>query len=328
LLNPGYLLFRARHARPCAGHLRLYARSLSSRACDPDGTVTRLFKYCTPSTAKIVLESSRVPWSSPTLFNDPFDLQFDLHLEYDEVSLRQRLRDELWAIYSHQKPLNAHNSFGQILLPWMQTNRGLSRDSFERHVLGSSFDESLRRANLLLPSVHAHLRNTLVGSKVLCLSELHDNILMWSHYSGNHTGAVLEFDCDNARRHVLHHAKPVRYRTKMPRLMDEDAMVQFFSGQLELSEDVILDETVYVKAIDWAYEKEWRLVWPSDDSSRNFVDVPFEGRDLAGVYFGCRISQADFQGLRDIICGQYPRATTYLAKKSQREFAVVFDRVN
>ena len=27
----------------------------------------------------------------------------------------------------------------------------------------------------------------------------------------------------------------------MPRLMDEDAMVRFFSGQLELSEEVILE---------------------------------------------------------------------------------------
>ncbi|MGA2893543.1 MAG: DUF2971 domain-containing protein [Xanthobacteraceae bacterium] len=290
--------------------------------------MTRLFKYCTASTAKIVLESRSVRWSSPKLFNDPFDLQFDLHLEYDELSLKQRLRDELWAIYSHQKPLNARNSFGQILLPWMQTNPGLSRDSFESLVLGSSLDESLGRANLLLPSVHADLRNKLVGTKVLCLSELHDNILMWSHYSGNHTGAVLEFHCDDGRQHVLHHAEPVRYRTKMPRLMDEDAMVEFFSGQLELSEKIILDETVYVKATDWAYEKEWRLVWPSDDSSRNFVDVPFEGRDLVGVYFGCRMSQADFHALRDIICGKYSQATMYLAKKSQREFALVFDRVN
>lgn len=172
----------------------------------------------------------------------------------------------------------------------MKTHPGLSRDSFEHLVLGGSFDESLRHANSLLPAVQAHLRNILVGAKVLCLSELRDNILMWSHYSGNHTGAVLEFACDSARQHVLHHAKPVKYSTKMPRLMDEDAMVQFFSGQYELSEEVILDETVYVKAIDWAYEKEWRLVWPSDDNSRNFVDVPFEGRDLVGVYFGWRIS--------------------------------------
>lgn len=114
----------------------------------------------------------------------------------------------------------------------------------------------------------------------------------------------------------------------MPRLMDEDAMVQFFSGQLDLSEELILDETVYVKANDWSYEKEWRLAWPSDDSSRDFVDVPFEGRDLVGIYFGCRIQEADRKGLRDIMLDRYPHATMYQAKKSQREFALVFDRVN
>jgi hypothetical protein len=290
--------------------------------------VTRLFKYCTASTAKLVLESGRIRWSSPKLFNDPFDLQFDLHLEYDEECLRERLRDELWAIYSRQKPLNVRNSFGQILLPWMQTNPGLDRKSFEQRVLGSSFDESLSQANLLLPQVHAHLRKILVGVRVLCLSELHNNILMWSHYSENHTGVVLEFACDKGRQHVLHQAKPVRYRTKMPRLMDEDAMVQFFSGQLELSEDLILDEAVFVKANDWSYEKEWRLAWPGDDGARDFVDVPFEGQDIVGVYFGCRIQETDLKGLRDIILDRCPHAAMYLGKKSSREFALEFDRVN
>jgi hypothetical protein len=30
--------------------------------------------------------------------------------------------------------------------------------------------------------------------RLVCLSEIHDSILMWSHYADNHTGLVLAFD--------------------------------------------------------------------------------------------------------------------------------------
>ena len=40
----------------------------------------RLYKYVTVNTAKIVLETGKLRWSSPFMFNDPFDVQFDLHV--------------------------------------------------------------------------------------------------------------------------------------------------------------------------------------------------------------------------------------------------------
>jgi hypothetical protein len=58
----------------------------------------RLFKYATASTAKIILDSCTLRWASPVMFNDPFDVQFDLHLDYDEASLIQLVCDELWKI--------------------------------------------------------------------------------------------------------------------------------------------------------------------------------------------------------------------------------------
>lgn len=39
-----------------------------------------LFKYLSLETARIVLASGRLRWSTPPLLNDPFDLGFDLHL--------------------------------------------------------------------------------------------------------------------------------------------------------------------------------------------------------------------------------------------------------
>jgi hypothetical protein len=45
-------------------------------------------KYMAAETAKSSKKSS-LRWASPTLFNDPFDVQFDLRVEYD----RERVID-------------------------------------------------------------------------------------------------------------------------------------------------------------------------------------------------------------------------------------------
>ena len=41
-------------------------------------TPTKFYKYTTAKTARPILEKSALQWSSPTVFNDPFDMQFDL----------------------------------------------------------------------------------------------------------------------------------------------------------------------------------------------------------------------------------------------------------
>lgn len=55
----------------------------------------RLYKYVTVNTAKIVLETGKLRWSSPFMFNDPFDVQFDLHVEFDDATIVTLIVGEL-----------------------------------------------------------------------------------------------------------------------------------------------------------------------------------------------------------------------------------------
>jgi hypothetical protein len=72
----------------------------------------RFFKYVTANTARTILENSTLRWSSPAMFNDPFDTQFDLHLEFDEATIVDLVIDELWQICSGQKILEPANIYG------------------------------------------------------------------------------------------------------------------------------------------------------------------------------------------------------------------------
>ena len=51
---------------------------------------------------------------------------------------------------------------------------------------------------------------------VLCLSEVNDNILMWSHYGQSHTGVVLEFPTEEKSGFSALHLLPVRYEDGPP----------------------------------------------------------------------------------------------------------------
>jgi Protein of unknown function (DUF2971) len=176
----------------------------------------RFFKYVTAETATIVLESAKRRWTSPLMFNDPFDVQFDLHLEFDEAKIVDLILNELWEIYSGRKKSEPANALGRMFDLFLKRVPGLSREAiFGREGLREAIHESIQRTKTLLPPLQAHQRSLLKDAKLFCLSEIHDNILMWSHYTRDHTGVVLEFDTEKDRDSPLSKAERVIYSKTM-----------------------------------------------------------------------------------------------------------------
>jgi hypothetical protein len=291
----------------------------------------RFFKYVTANTARTILENSTLRWSSPAMFNDPFDTQFDLYLEFDESTIIDLVVDELWKICSGQKILEPANRFGQAFASLLGRMRGLSREEFfRRHEsqLRGTIIGMIANAKTLIPGVlHPTQRSLLRDAKLLCLSQVHDNILMWSHYTQDHRGAVLEFDYDEQKDSPFKKAERVIYSKTMPRLMNEKEMVQFLSGQWRMDANKIMHDSIFVKADDWSYEKEWRIWLPGRDPDRDFIDISFDQEELVGIYFGCRMSKQDRTVLRDALKKHFPNASASQARKSAREFSLQFNRI-
>jgi hypothetical protein len=55
----------------------------------------RFFKYMSATTAVKILTSSAVRYSSPVLFNDPFDVQSGLHFDFDIDLLPDKILDRI-----------------------------------------------------------------------------------------------------------------------------------------------------------------------------------------------------------------------------------------
>jgi len=52
-------------------------------------------KYLTSNTAKRILESLQVKWSSPLLFNDPFDTQIEFRIDLKDTEFENAFKDEV-----------------------------------------------------------------------------------------------------------------------------------------------------------------------------------------------------------------------------------------
>ena len=83
----------------------------------------------------------------------------------------------------------------------------------------STICAAIRGIEADLPKLHDELRAVLAKRKVLCFSEVPDNLLMWAHYAEYHTGAVIEFSYIEEGKYASAWgaARPVRYTAEMPR---------------------------------------------------------------------------------------------------------------
>jgi hypothetical protein len=102
---------------------------------------------------------------------------------------------------------------------------------------------------------------------ICCFSANPYSLPMWAHYADNHRGVCLEYNVPSRYHAPLY---PVIYDNKRYEIAAEDnvatitATPRVIGGIIppdELSaETVIPTEAITIKAKEWKYEKEWRLV--------------------------------------------------------------------
>lgn len=124
---------------------------------------------------------------------------------------------------------------------------------------------------------------------VICLSEDPLVTLMWAHYGGAHQGFVAEFwhgDEEKTENGSIVCVSPFGEAAKV----DYQPLVNLLRRDTENMEKVVLTKT-----IEWAYEKEWRVLRELRTGIRlpkrpGFVLARFYPQQLIGVIFGHRVS--------------------------------------
>ncbi len=126
---------------------------------------------------------------------------------------------------------------------------------------------------------------------IFSMSENDDNILMWSHYAGQHKGFCVEFvrNSDNYLGNI-EMTKPIDYPINYTK-------VKFFNPTGDVNKD-IFQSVFYTKARDWVYEGEWRCVYREGDRE---VSMPSA---ISSIIFGLRMPRRHRDTIMNILSGQ------------------------
>lgn len=152
------------------------------------------YKYVTSDTAIKILSNLQVRWSSPLLFNDPFDTQLKLRFGFDFDNLVDPLVEEIQELtFSEYEPkLNQDAEIYKIIKLLRALGKKLPPNIF-KELYKSTISEGVTKLKNLFPYYQKAWEDYLSSTKLFCVAEKPNNILMWAHYSQNHPGVVFRF---------------------------------------------------------------------------------------------------------------------------------------
>lgn len=194
--------------------------------------------------------------SDPDKFNDPFDLRLTLHDDLSSAGFSEP---------SLQK------AFIAAIEEWPEISDHWFYDAITFETL-----KNWTTGRLPLIYVEEAIKVRFKKFGVACFSTELNQPLMWSHYGASHAGICIQ------------------YFVRPMTLASESDLLQYYVSYTSRLPPISLTEVLFAprnvgqrmlatKSIDWAYEKEWRLIHPTVKGE--FADMP-SGIEVASIIVG------------------------------------------
>ncbi len=291
-----------------------------------------LYKYTTLQAAKAIIENSSLKLSIPQAFNDPFDILLEAALG---AEIEDFLRDFMPAFFE----LVCGDLDYSLLRPGPMRDKIILINSGLRNLSTEQLAERRRKliseppeAIWSVPSLRATneqvvgiIRTMNSNEGIFCSSANKDSLLMWSHYADHHRGVVLELRPDIEKDSALLASRPVRYSNERPLLYRSarDFIEKSLFMSSEDSARAILEPLIYTKSTAWAYEAEYRLAIPRFvPFGRSAEYLPIYPRELAAIYFGCRMTATQRSELKQLAQSFNPDIRFHRGVLAKREYAL------
>ena len=291
---------------------------------------SHFFKYASLETALRVIESKSFRWSSPNKFNDPFDHQsgFALDSKPDEFAKLLAASIDRIIFSDAVPPVNSVSLFAKKILQLRSDRDRLHRERFLqwKHEACTGCAARLHKN---IDKLNADLYEHFCSSRVFCVSELHDNVVMWSHYADGHRGVVFMLRCIDEIDNLLLVARKVSYTSEFVVFPSADEYAKHLTGEQIIDFVPLYWNIAYTKHNDWSYEKEWRvhvdlLRERPGEGHTSYRDDP---RVFEAVYLGCQMQDGEVASIAELIRRHLPATKIFRGKKSTTGFALLFTEI-
>lgn len=278
------------------------------------------FKYTTYTTAKIVLENQTLRWSTPATLNDPYDIQFNLQINFDRTKVLQDSLDKLWKAFTGElagHPQSRMTAALNLMRPLLQ---GIPKEHFMQQ-MEDGVKQSFASMDKNILETYRLTREQLATTKILCLTDSPTNQLMWAYYADSNKGVALRFQDEVGADSPYRTARQMSYKRDIPMLFEEDELSDFLAGLSIFDQVKRIDTLIYTKSDAWKHENEWRI-FAGDGREKHapFEDIAFGARELTGVVYGCRMPPEQQDILHNLIADRYPHAEIMRAVPADHSF--------
>jgi len=203
-----------------------------------------------------LITKQQIYFPSPSEFNDPFD--GNIPVRWDLMTYDECLEKNLELINIVHKDKN------------QQLVRNYAKKVTDDKTLWHPDKLAIERPEQL------NKWDSIIG--LFSLSSVPDNILMWSHYSNNHTGFVVGFDTKTLMLdYDFDYLESIIYQNDYPLISgQDDGTIQFYKKFFHKSEL-------------WSYENEWRI-------SKNHINnriVKLKPTTIKQIIIGCRTNSKE-----------------------------------
>lgn len=250
----------------------------------------KLYKFFTDSSYSLNnLFDSCIYLSPPDKFNDPYDTKplFD--------------HDYLWKLY------NADNEI----------------KSFWDSRIGDNNTGEQRKVIICLQQA---LLKFMSNYRITCFTENnYSNVLMWSHYANSHKGFCIEYDTSDTwlRKHYFL-LNPVFYSDKIYDLSEcfYELAKNYFKNSGRGCNMIEFLISALVKAQEWSYEKEWRIILLSEGSTPKTIDVD----KPKAIYLGLNIEDEPKNKITEFAINN--GVPIYQMKQKGNEYKLIPELIN
>ena len=218
----------------------------------PNHTHSRssFFKYMSAATASSVLTNHSLRWSSPALFNDPFDVPREMSFGITPSEIVDALTHRIMALLEYPPKETSHLEPKLRLI--VETVKKVIPAELKTQLLAELKESSASHSptEASMNALRELWKSWIPELRILCLTQSPSHAAMWYHYADQYKGAVLEFRCDDELDSAWLAAKPVSYPETKPAVYTADGWAELFTMQQELAVQKMLDLSTYTKASD------------------------------------------------------------------------------
>lgn len=264
----------------------------------------------------MVLANRSLRWSSPLIFNDPFDVPRSLSFDFSARELQEALAEDLAVMIETGAPTPPKAMpLLDILLNALRNNPNPAYRTFIANDLRTNALKNIPVPAIGFRALQEFWDQSIPTMRILCVSENATSTVMWAHYAAAHTGVALEFEALDAVDSPLLMVRPVQYQDAPPKLPSKQEWVESMVGRQPIDLKELFTEYQYVKENQWAYEREWRIVsFSRRGESGLFTDYKFWAEELRRVILGANCSAEDEAQIAALVAAKYPNSTVVRAQ--------------